>query len=111
VVSKVPSFRCVTGIERGRSSDVRTEVNEESAETMLDSARWKAGLRLEIMEGVRTKTEGLGPFDGEPACKFGCERGSIWSSGRNACSVRIGVKKRVFRRSESVDGGSVAIGE
>jgi hypothetical protein len=42
--------------------------NEESADTIEDSGRWKAGLRLGIIEGVRTKTEGLAGFWGWPGC-------------------------------------------
>lgn len=57
--SKVPSWRCVTGMFRGESSAVRVCVNEVSAAVMEDSGRWKAGFRLGIMFGVRTRTEGL----------------------------------------------------
>lgn len=32
-------------------------------------------------------------------------------SGRNVCRVRIGVRRRVFRRSLRVEGARVAIGE
>lgn len=85
--------------------------NEESADTIEDSGRWKAGLRLGIIEGVRTKTEGLAGFWGWPGCGLGCERGSIWRSGRKVCNVRKGFKYRVLNRSESVDGLSVAIGD
>lgn len=31
-------------------------------------------------------------------------------SGRNVCNVKIGVRRRVFRRSESVDGERVESG-
>jgi hypothetical protein len=31
--------------------------------------------------------------------------------GRKVCKVRIGVRRRVLRRSESAEGGRVAIGE
>ena len=48
------------------------------------------------MEGVRTRTEGLGVEDVR--------------SGRKVWMVRIGVKTRVFSRSFRVDGGSAAIG-
>jgi hypothetical protein len=41
-------------------------VNELSAETMLLSDKWKAGFRLEMMLGVRTRTEGFEPADGDP---------------------------------------------
>jgi len=57
--SKVPSWRCVTGMSRGASSEDRTLVKEVSADTQADSRRWKAGLKLEIIDGVRTRTEGL----------------------------------------------------
>ena len=52
--SKVPSWRCVTGILRGEISAVR-------AELMRASGAWKAGEREVIMEGVRRRMEGLGP--------------------------------------------------
>lgn len=68
-MSKVPSWRCVTGIPRGCSSEERTVVKDERAETMADSGRWKAGFRLEIMEGVRTRTEGLVGGGGGPGCR------------------------------------------
>lgn len=73
---------CVTGIPRGCNSELRTEVKEVRAETMADSGRWKAGLRLEIMEGVRMRTEGLGGGVGGLGCWSGWERGRIWRSGR-----------------------------
>lgn len=47
-------------MERGESSDWRTEVKAFSAETERDSGRWKAGFREEIMEGVRTRMLGFG---------------------------------------------------
>ena len=97
----------MTGIFRGRSSFARPEANEESADTIIDSGIWKAGLRLDIIDGVRIKTEGLTGFGAGP----GCESGSICSRGRKVCSVRIGASCRVFTRSESVDGESVARGE
>jgi len=81
-VSKVPSRMCVTGIPSGCSSEVRTEVNDVSAETIADSGRWKAGFRLEIMEGVRTRTEGLIGGGGGLGCCIGWDRGRIWRSGR-----------------------------
>lgn len=46
-------------MERGASSALRTSVKELRADTMLDSERWKAGLREDIMLGVRTSTDGL----------------------------------------------------
>lgn len=110
-MSKVPSWICVTGIPRGWSSEERTEVKEERAETIADSGRWKAGFRLDIIEGVRTRTEGLTGVGGGPGCTWGCERGRICRSGRKVWSVRMGCKRRVFRRSESADGASVAIGK
>lgn len=66
-VSNVPSWRWVTGMPMGESSEERTDVKDERAETMLDSGAWNAGDRLEIMDGVRTRTDG---FDGvaETAC-------------------------------------------
>jgi len=57
--SKVPSWRCVTGISRGASSEDNTLVKAVSAETQADSGRWKAGFKLDIIDGVRTRTEGL----------------------------------------------------
>jgi hypothetical protein len=86
-------------------------VKEERAETIADSGRWKAGLRFEIIEGVRTRTEGLIRAADEPLCWWGCERGRDCRSGRKVWSVRMGVKRRVFRRSESAEGARVAIGK
>jgi hypothetical protein len=37
--SKVPSWMCVTGIESGASSAVRTDVKDVNADTMLLSGR------------------------------------------------------------------------
>jgi hypothetical protein len=48
------------------------------------------------MDGVRTRTDGLGTVDVR--------------SGRKFWSVRIGVRRRVLRRSESVEGGRAATG-
>lgn len=59
-MSKVPSWICVTGISRGDSSDDRTEVKAFSAAIVRDSGRWKAGFRLEIMLGVKTRIDGFG---------------------------------------------------
>lgn len=79
---------------------------------MTDSGAWKAGLREDIMDGVRRRTEGLGVVEGvELAWRCGCEKGRIWRSGRKVWSVRIGVRRRVLRRSETVLGARVAIGE
>jgi len=50
------------------SSAERTCVNDEIAATMLDSGRWKAGETEGMMEGVRTRTEGLAGGGGEPGC-------------------------------------------
>lgn len=58
------------------------------------------------MEGVRTRTDGLWLIvEGE-----GWWRGREVRSGRKVCRVRIGVRRRVLRRSERVEGGRVAIG-
>lgn len=38
---------------------MRTLVKDVSAETRSDSGAWKAGERLEIIEGVRTRTDGF----------------------------------------------------
>ena len=59
--SKVPSWRCVTGILRGEISAVRTVERDVRAELMRASGAWKAGEREVIMEGVRRRMEGLGP--------------------------------------------------
>jgi len=105
--SNVPSCRWETGISSGASSADNTEVKELRAAQIVDSGRWKAGFRLDIMEGVRTRTDGLGPVvDGAGWCS-----GREARNGRKVWRVRIGVRRRVFRRSESVEGGRVAIGE
>ena len=54
---------------RGCSSEERTEVKDERAETIADSGRWKAGCRLEIIEGVRIRTDGLMGGGGGPGCR------------------------------------------
>lgn len=59
--SKVPSWRCVTGILRGEISAVRTVERDVRAELMRASGAWKAGEREVIMEGVSRRIEGLGP--------------------------------------------------
>lgn len=100
----------MTGISRGFNSAVRTAVNELRAEIMLDSGRWKAGERLAIMLGVRTRTDGLIGSCVGVMFECGCDRGRIWRSGRKVCRVRIGVRRRVFRRSERVEGERVAMG-
>lgn len=64
------------------------------------------------MLGVSTSTDGLVLLlcvDAE--CDCGCGSGRAWRRGRKACSVRMGVRKRVWRRSESVPGERVAMGE
>lgn len=100
----MPSWRWVTGISSGESSAETTLMEEVRAATILLSGRWKAGLRLEIMFGVRTRTDGLG--GGGLVLKGGAE----WRSGRKVWSVRIGVRRRVLKRSERVDGVSVESG-
>lgn len=60
--SKEPSWRCVTGISRGVSSEVRVWVNVVRAVVIRDSGRWKEGEREEIMLGVRRRMEGLVSF-------------------------------------------------
>jgi hypothetical protein len=81
-------------------------VNDDRAAHMADSGRWKAGFRLGIMEGVRTRTEGFGAgVEGA-----GCWRGREVRSERKVWRVRIGVRRRVLSRSERVEGGRVAIG-
>jgi hypothetical protein len=107
--SKEPSCTCVTGMFSGASSAERTAVKELSPATIVDSGMWKAGLRAGIMEGVRTKTEGFG--DGDELCRCGCASGREVRSGRKVWIVRIGVRRRVSRRSFKVDGERVAIGE
>jgi hypothetical protein len=107
-VSKFPSLRCVTGMPRGASSEESTEVKDDSAATMLDSGAWNAGDKLEIIDGVRTSTDGFG---GEPACECWCEAFGEARIGRKDCRVRMGVSRRVFSRSLSVEGDKVAIGE
>lgn len=66
----------MTGIPSGDSSAVTTFTEALSAATILLSGRWKAGLRFEMMFGVRTRTEGFGGGD------FVEETGPVWSSGR-----------------------------
>jgi hypothetical protein len=57
--SKVPSWRCDTGMERGASSEVRVCVKDDRAAVIADSGRWKAGVREGIIVGVKTSTDGL----------------------------------------------------
>lgn len=52
----------MTGMLRGESSEVRTEVKDVRALFIIDSGRWKEGEREEIMLGVKSRTEGLSPF-------------------------------------------------
>lgn len=108
MVSKAPSFRWETGMLKGRSSERRTVANEESAEVMADSGRWKAGEREEIREGVRRRTLGFVVLWLGLWC--GWLRGRSWRRGRKACVVIIGVKSRVLRRSERVEGGRAESG-
>jgi hypothetical protein len=97
-------------MERGDSSDLSTDVKAFKPPTSVDSGAWKAGLREGIMEGVRIRTDGFGPFC-LLGCRCECERGKDVRSGKKACIVRIGVRRRVLRRSLSVAGERVAIGE
>lgn len=107
--SKVPSWRCVTGILRGASSALNTEEREVRAEFIRDSGAWKAGFKEDIIEGVRRRIEGLRGAD--VGCGPGCVRGRDCRSGRKVWRVRIGVRRRVLRRSEMVLGERAAIGE
>jgi len=59
LMSKVPSWRCVTGIERGASSAVKTVENVVKAVFKSDSGRWKEGERADMMDGVSNNTDGL----------------------------------------------------
>jgi hypothetical protein len=111
LVSNVPNWRWVTGMERGESSDERTEVKAFRAETERDSGRWKAGFRLEIMLGVKTRIDGFGVEAAGPVCRCGWGKGRICRRGRKVWRVRIGVRRRVLRRSESWDGGREASGK
>lgn len=97
---------------RGASSEERTVEKAESAETIMDSGRWKAGLMEVIIEGVRRRMEGLVGGGGRPAWGCGCGWGSgrSWRSGRKDWRVMTGVRRRVLRRSERVLGERVAIG-
>ena len=82
-------------------------MSDDRAAQIDDSGRWKAGLRLDIIDGVRTSTDGFGVrLEGE-----GWWNGREVRSGRKVWRVRIGVRRRVFRRSERVEGWRVAIGE
>ncbi len=65
---------------------------------MSDSGRWKEGEREASIEGVRRRIEGLE------------EDGVFCRRGRNDCVVRMGVRRRMLRRSERVVGERVAIG-
>lgn len=83
--SKVPSWMCVTGMARGRSSAVSTSVNAESAEQTVASGAWNGGLMEEMMDGVKTSTLGVA---------F-----SPWGvildvrSGKKDCTVSIGCNR------------------
>jgi hypothetical protein len=105
--SNVPNCKCVTGIASGESSAFNTWVADSKAATIEDSGRWKAGLRLDIIDGVRTRTDGLGGV----AKGAGRGNGREVRSGRKVWRVKIGVRRRVFKRSERVEGKRVAIGE
>ena len=62
--SKVPRCKWVTGIEMGESSEESTEAKDVKAETIRDSGEWKAGVKEEIIEGVRTRTDGFSGVEG-----------------------------------------------
>jgi hypothetical protein len=94
---------CVTGIDNGRSSAVRTSVKALSAEQTVASGAWKGGLMEEMMDGVKTRTFG-GVFSAD------VPRRAV-RSGRKAWIVRIGWRRWVLKRSAKLDGGMVAIGE
>lgn len=66
----------MTGMSKGESSEVRTEVKDVRALFIIDSGRWKEGEREEIMLGVRRRTEGLSDLAWRLrwAC-VGCGRG------------------------------------
>jgi hypothetical protein len=106
-MSKFPSWMWVTGMFRGCISAFKTVVKDFSADTIADSGRWNAGDKDEIIEGVRTSTEGSFFLCNDVSAWFG---NSDWRSGRNVCSVSIGVRRRVFNRSDKLDGERVAIG-
>lgn len=98
-------------MERGASSAIRTLVNAFRAAMRVDSGAWKAGLREGIMDGVRTRTQGWGPVIVVGLWRWGWAKGRDVRSGRKAWVVRIGVRRRVFRRSLKAVGERVAIGE
>lgn len=90
----------------GRSSAVRTSVKADRAEQTVDSGAWKGGLMEEMMEGVKTRTLGLGlscSDDGGPR--------RLVRSGRKLWMVRIGWRRWVLKRSAKLEGGMVAIGD
>lgn len=66
------------------------------AEVRSDSGAWKAGERLGIMEGVRTRTEAFGVDVGVWLCEY---VGGEVNRGRKACVVRIGLRRRLLIRS------------
>jgi hypothetical protein len=82
--SKVPSCMWVTGIPSGRSSAVRTSVKAESAEQTVASGAWNGGLMEEMMDGVRTRTLGLGRSLSPGGLSRAVRR------GKKAWMVRIG---------------------
>jgi hypothetical protein len=57
--SKLPSCRWVTGIPSGDNSADRTFAEAAKALFTALSGRWKAGLKLEMIPGVRRRTDGL----------------------------------------------------
>jgi hypothetical protein len=96
---------CVTGIPSGRSSAVSTSVNAERAEQTVASGAWNGGLMEEMMEGVKTRTLGLGLSLSEGGLRRAVR------SGRKAWIVRIGWRRWVVNRSAKLEGGMVAMGE
>jgi len=100
----------VTGIPSGASSEVRVCVKDVKADIIADSGKWNAGLREDIIFGVKTNTDGLAAADVGVEWRFRWERGRDWRSGRKVWSVRIGVRRRVFRRSERDEAGRMAMG-
>lgn len=76
----------------------------ESAEQTVASGAWKGGLMDEMMDGVKTRTLGIGR-----SLSAGPRRAV--RRGRKAWIVRIGWRRCVLKRSAKLDGGMVAIGE
>jgi hypothetical protein len=96
---------CVTGIPSGRSSAVRTSVKAERAEQTVASGAWNGGLIDEMMEGVKTRTLGLGRSLSEGGARRAVRR------GRKAWIVRMGWRRWVLKRSAKLEGGIVAMGD